>query len=192
MYKYNMWREQKSILKKSYLTQIRTFSSSFYNNIHNYQLEKFYPHLLKNKAEIIRENKNLSGVYIFIHKESNKIYIGSSLNIGRRLYGYFSKFMLRRYLIINECLQKKPNYYLIRYYSTHNTVKPLHPWFVTGFAYGESSFGIIIFIDNNFQTNWKVQLFFQIILHEKDKILLVQIQNYFAVGYITKKRGNAL
>jgi len=35
-------------------------------------------------------------VYIFIHKELNKIYIGSSLNIGRRLYGYFSKYMLKK------------------------------------------------------------------------------------------------
>ena len=34
-------------------------------------------------------------------------------------------------------------------------------------------------------------MFFQIILHEKDKILLVQIKNYFAVGYIIKKKGNA-
>lgn len=49
---------------------------------------------MKDKAQIIKENRNLSGVYIFIHKESNKIYIGSSLNIGRRLYGYFSKYNL--------------------------------------------------------------------------------------------------
>ena len=77
-------------------------------------------------------------------------------------------------------------------YKKHNLCTPINPLFITGFSDGESSFGIIIFRDNNLKTNWKVQLFFQIILHEKDKILLVQIKNYFAVGYIIKKKGNAL
>jgi hypothetical protein len=83
-------------LKKNCFTQIRTFSSSSYNDIHNYKLKKFYPYILKDKTEIIKENTHLCGVYIFIHKELNKIYIGSSLNIGRRLYGYFSKYMLKK------------------------------------------------------------------------------------------------
>ena len=36
-----------------------------------------------------------------------------------------------------------------------------------------------------------VQLYFQILLHEKDKALLEQIQKYFGVGNINKKKENA-
>ena len=36
-----------------------------------------------------------------------------------------------------------------------------------------------------------VQLYFQILLHEKDKALLEQIQKYFGVGNINTKKENA-
>ena len=48
----------------------------------------------------------------------------------------------------------------------------MNPQFITGFADGEWCFGIIIFRDKKLNTGWKVQLFFQIVLHEKDKCLL--------------------
>jgi hypothetical protein len=41
-------------------------------------------------------------------------------------------------------------------------------------------------------TGWSVILGFKISLHEKDKELLEQIQNYFGVGKITKHDSTSL
>ena len=57
--------------------------------------------------------------------------------------------------------------------------------------YGEGCFFINVTKNKEFATGFKVQLVFSISLHEKDKALLKQIQNYFSVGSITKQ-GNKL
>jgi len=43
-----------------------------------------------NKKDIVTENKDKSGVYRLINIENGKIYVGSSLNLGRRFTSYFS------------------------------------------------------------------------------------------------------
>jgi LAGLIDADG endonuclease len=55
----------------------------------------------------------------------------------------------------------------------------LNPWFVTGFTDAEGCFGLYIYKNANYKTGWFISLVFQISLHEKDKIILEQIQNYF-------------
>jgi len=42
------------------------------------------------RIKIISDNKNKSGVYRWINKESGKTYIGSSINLSARLYRYYS------------------------------------------------------------------------------------------------------
>jgi hypothetical protein len=42
------------------------------------------------KDKIISDNKNKSGVYRWINKKSGKSYIGSSINLSKRLYRYYS------------------------------------------------------------------------------------------------------
>lgn len=49
-----------------------------------------YKNLLNNKSIIIKDNKNKSGVYKFTNIVTNESYIGSSSNIGKRFYRYFS------------------------------------------------------------------------------------------------------
>lgn len=66
-------------------------------------LKILYVNTLENKAKIVKENKDKSGVYMWIHTESNKIYIGSSINIGRRFAGYFSKFNLSKNKTMTIC-----------------------------------------------------------------------------------------
>jgi len=68
-----------------------------------------------------------------------------------------------------------------------NKLIKLDPWFITGFADAESCFAIIIYRDKRLSTGWRVQLSFQIALHQKDKVLLEQVRNYFGVGSITKR-----
>ena len=45
---------------------------------------------LFNKSNILKENKNKSGIYRWISSISNKSYVGSSKNIGNRLKKYYS------------------------------------------------------------------------------------------------------
>ena len=60
----------------------------------------------------------------------------------------------------------------------------LDPWFVTGFTDAEGCFGLYIFKNTNYKTDWSVSLVFQISLHERDRNILEQIKNYFGVGGI--------
>ena len=54
-------------------------SSVVYNNAEEY------------KDLILADNKNKAGIYVWTHRESSKKYIGSSVNLSRRLSYYFSK-----------------------------------------------------------------------------------------------------
>lgn len=49
-----------------------------------------YKNILDNKSIILKENKNKSGVYKITNIVTNEYYVGSSINIGKRLSRYFS------------------------------------------------------------------------------------------------------
>jgi hypothetical protein len=67
-----------------------------------------------------------------------------------------------------------------------NQNKELNPWFVTGFIDGEGCFGLYIYKKAALKIGWNVFLDFKITLHEKDKILLDLINNYFSAGSVFK------
>jgi hypothetical protein len=64
--------------------------------------------------------------------------------------------------------------------------RKLHPYYITGFADGESSFTIVIRKNRLSKTGWSIEPRFSIGLHEKDRGQLDLIQAYFKVGNITK------
>lgn len=76
-------------------------------------------------------------------------------------------------------------------YSTDSKSK-LDPWFVTGFSDAEGSFGLYIYKNSDFKTGWRAYLIYSISLHEKDKDLLNQIQNFFGFGGIHKHGKESL
>lgn len=84
----------------------------------------------------------------------------------------------------------------VRLYSTnarHEQIKSsLNPLWVTGFADGESSFTVSIRRNKKYTTGWNIELCFQFCLHQKDKALLEQIQNYFGVGNIYNHGPNSI
>jgi len=49
-----------------------------------------YLNLLRDRAKILLENRSVAGVYCIIHKRSGKRYIGSSVNLAKRLNYYLS------------------------------------------------------------------------------------------------------
>ena len=62
-------------------------------------------------------------------------------------------------------------------------VTSLNPWFLTGFIDGEGCFRISLTKIKG-GLGWRVQLFFQINLHVKDKVLLENIRDFLGVGKI--------
>ena len=42
------------------------------------------------KLQILTDNKNKAGVYLWLHKESGNMYIGSAINLSKRLKDYYS------------------------------------------------------------------------------------------------------
>jgi hypothetical protein len=65
-------------------------------------------------------------------------------------------------------------------------LRKLHPYYVSGFADGESNFTIVIRKNRLSKTGWSVEPRFSIGLHEKDRDQLDLIKAYFVVGNITK------
>lgn len=55
-----------------------------------------YSNAETDKLQILKDNKGLSGVYKWQHKETGKIYIGSAINLSKRFLIYFSKSYLKR------------------------------------------------------------------------------------------------
>jgi len=51
---------------------------------------KFYPNPETSKAQILLENKNKSGIYMWKNNLNNKIYIGSGVDLSNRLSFYYS------------------------------------------------------------------------------------------------------
>jgi len=58
--------------------------------INNMMSNITYKNILDNKSVILKENKNKSGVYKITNIATNEYYVGSSRNIGKRFYRYFS------------------------------------------------------------------------------------------------------
>ena len=79
-----------------------------------------------------------------------------------------------------------------QFLKTDVNINKLDPWFVTGFTDAEGSFGLYIYKKANSKTGFIISLVFQISLHEKDKNILEQIQNYFGVGGITGHGSTSL
>jgi hypothetical protein len=69
---------------------------------------KFYSNSDTCKAQIYSENKQKSGIYILTNIKNDKIYIGSSQNLNKRLREYLNVNHLKRneYLYICRALKK--------------------------------------------------------------------------------------
>jgi hypothetical protein len=65
-----------------------------------------------------------------------------------------------------------------------NQTNKLNPYYITGFADGESFFLINIRSKSQMKTGYSIELVFNIKLHLKDKELIENIQNYFGVGTV--------
>jgi group I intron endonuclease len=61
----------------------------------------FTPVIIYNNAEIdksiiLSDNKGKAGIYLWIHKESGKMYVGSAVDLSKRLRKYYSPLYLKQ------------------------------------------------------------------------------------------------
>ncbi len=61
----------------------------------------------------------------------------------------------------------------------NNKNNKLHPYWITGFVDGEGCFKVILRKKDNFKTGWKLEVRFQILLHIRDKNLILDIRSFF-------------
>jgi len=95
-------------------TFILTFLSDFDLNCSSFIVYQFAPVVVYanadlQKVDIIQENKSKSGIYRWINLVSGKTYIGSSVNLSRRLAEYYCYNHLadsNRNMAINRALLK--------------------------------------------------------------------------------------
>ena len=68
----------------------------------------------------------------------------------------------------------------------------ISPWWLTGLVDAEGCFRISITKNEKYVSGWRVQLFFTILLHNKDKPLLEMVQKVFGVGSIIAYEDNSV
>ena len=64
---------------------------------------KTYANAETQKLQIIKQNKQMAGVYLWENKIKGKRYVGSSLNLSKRFMHYFNYNHLTRYANMNIC-----------------------------------------------------------------------------------------
>ena len=80
----------------------------------------------------------------------------------------------------------------IRNYSTNTKTFSVDPWYITGIFDAESSFVVIILKNPRYKTGWNVQARTQIKMHERDRDLILKIQEYFGgIGYVSNPNKNS-
>nr|AFM36681.1 double motif LAGLIDADG homing endonuclease [Ophiostoma hyalothecium] len=134
------------------------------------------------------------------YRGSKSVLVNSTVKEQRVDDNYIVKPMLRYTLmglerdyqirILSKGLYKKERKFYSTLNNTNNNIN-INPWFLTGFIDGEGCFRISLTKVNR-AIGWRVQLFFQINLHEKDKALLESIKNYLGVGKIHSSGKNIL
>lgn len=66
------------------------------NKINNFEIEKSYSDVYNIRMQIYKENQGKSCIYCWKNLINNKLYIGSAVDINKRLYCYLSNKYLEK------------------------------------------------------------------------------------------------
>ena len=142
------------------------------NNTKNLKPIKIYNNLKEDRFNILKQQRDKSGVYCLI----NKINGHSYPFLFRDRFKYMNDFNL-----------------LSRFYSTQKAkTNSLDPWFVTGFCDGESNFLVSITSRAESKLKCRVRVRFQIFVSIKEMPLLLEMQNFFGgIGIVNTESNRA-
>ena len=98
-----LWQE-KTNFKLSNLSLNRNFSTNKGNDSKVIKPEVIYKNADTQKIEIFRDNKGKSGIYRWTNNLNGDSYIGSAIDLNKRLYQYYSLKLMELYL------QKRKSY----------------------------------------------------------------------------------
>lgn len=92
--------------RRCYSTKVQRRNYS--NNLPEFKCEWHYDNSDESKIKILNDNKGKSGIYMWTNKVNNKRYIGSSVDLRRRILEYFNLARLIKApsMIINKALIK--------------------------------------------------------------------------------------
>lgn len=98
----NPWGVRLRPLKGCGYGVITRFYSNFSNeqpgnldNIQSFKVVKVYDNLNENRVDILKEQKDKSGVYCLINIVNGHTYVGSSINLASRMRNYLNKAFLK-------------------------------------------------------------------------------------------------
>lgn len=93
--------------RRCYSTKVGRLNYS--SNSPEFKYECHYDNADESKIKILSDNKGKSGIYMWTNKVNNKRYVGSSVDLRRRILEYFnlSRLMKESSMIINRALMKE-------------------------------------------------------------------------------------
>lgn len=94
-------------IKKIKYNNIFYTNYKYFNIKHNHTSSKYkfpivYENLLLNKPNVLKENKNKSGIYRLVNKINGESYVGSSINLTNRFYKYYNINHLQAKILIGN------------------------------------------------------------------------------------------
>ena len=100
---------------KNYSLVLKTINTRSYSHytirdnqgkILKFKVEKVYDNFKQDRVNIIKQEKDRSGVYLLINKINNHTYVGSSINLASRMRNYLNKAFLKSKQNINMPITK--------------------------------------------------------------------------------------
>lgn len=122
-------KDDKKILVKTDNNDLKLYRKNYFN-----KFEKFYNDPQNQKIKIYEDNKHKTGVYAWVNKINNKVYVGSGDPLYLRLNDYYQSWYLisRSNLYIVRALKKYTmvnfSLYILEYTSSDNLITCEQNW----------------------------------------------------------------
>lgn len=126
------------------------------------------------------------GILVAFYRLNSSLFL-SCLSRGQTTYSKtVNKFSFKRIARCYSTMAKN------NYTTNQAKISSIDPWFITGLFDAESSFVVTVLKNPRYKTGWNVQARVQIKMHEKDRVLIQSIQEFFgAIGYVSKLNNSS-
>ena len=126
------------------------------------------------------------GILVAFYRLNSSLFL-SCLSRGQTTYSKtINKFSFKRIARCYSTMAKN------NYTTNQAKISSIDPWFITGLFDAESSFVVTVLKNPRYKTGWNVQARVQIKMHEKDRVLIQSIQEFFGtIGYVSKLNNSS-